>query len=214
MAVAASAAAETLRVEFWLTKDPVGLTAPGGNAREPGELTERERQAFERLIEDARWTFSGMIYGFDVRWTPSSRSRDVEEELSIIPHAMIPENDPRMSVAAIVEDGNLVYISVDYRVDETQARRVSGWKGESLPKASGGGSASVFLPDSRRGAMEDAIKETIRAWLRAREYNRPREVSGRVAFVSAPEISYSAGQVRADITLSMDLKPLREYRID
>lgn len=212
--IAVTATAEPLRLEFWLQKNPISLVSPGGNEREPGELSERERLQYEILLDDARWAFSGMIYGFDIRWTPSSRARGVEEELTVTPVALIPKKDSRMNVVSFVEENGFVFIQLEYHPDETQERRIAAWRRGGNPQASGYGAASVFLQDSRRASMEQAIKESIRSWLRAREYNRPREIDGWVAFVSEPETSFLRGEIRAFVTLSMDLKPLRAYRID
>ncbi len=214
LAVAATVSAEPLRLEFWLQEDPVSLVSPGESKREPGELSERERRQYEILLDDARWTFSGMIYGFDIRWTPSSRARDVEEELTVTPRALIPKEDFRMRAVSFIEENGFVFVQLEYHPDDTQARRIQAWKGGGNPQASGYGSASIFLDNSRRAAMEQAIKEAIRAWLRAREYNRPREIEGRAAFVSAPETGFLRGETRAYVNLSMSLEPPRAYRAD
>ena len=67
--------ADPIRGEFWIRADLMEIVSPGENLRETGELSEREENALKVLLEDARWAFSGMIYGYSVTWTPSSAAR-------------------------------------------------------------------------------------------------------------------------------------------
>lgn len=189
------------------------IVSPGENVRETGELSEREENALNVLLEDARWAFSGMIYGYSVTWTPSSVARSVDEELLIEPLALIPRGDPRMKTVSVVRENDFIYILLEYTPDATQESRLEGWNGEAFPSATGSGTAPINF-GSRRDAMEAALKETLRAWLRAREYNRPREIKGRVAFTEFPITGLSSGSIRAVVTLRMDLEPLRHYAVD
>lgn len=189
------------------------IVSPGENIRETGELSEREKNALDLLLEDARWVFSGMIYGYSVVWTPSSQSRSVEEELLIEPLALIPRGDPRMRTIAVVRENGFIFVLLEYDPDSTQERRLAGWNGQAFPAASGTGLIPISL-DSRRSAIEAAIREALRAWLRAREYNRPREIRGRVAFSEFPITGLSGSLLRAVVSLKMDLEELRAYPAD
>ena len=193
--------------------DLMEIVTPGENVRETGELSEREEKALNILLEDARWAFSGMIYGYSVTWTPSSVARSVDEELLIEPLALIPRGDPRMKTVSVVRENDFIHILLEYTPDAIQESRLEGWNGEAYPAATGSGTAPINY-GSRREAMEAAIKETLRAWLRVREYNRPRKVKGRVAFTEFPITGLSSGSIRAVVTLRMDLEPLRHYAVD
>lgn len=189
------------------------IVSPGENVRETGELSEREENALDLLLEDARWAFSGMIYGYSVTWTPSSLGRSVDEELLIEPLALIPRGDPGMRTIAVVRENGFIYVQLEYTTDSTQERRQAGWSGQAFPAASGSGMVPISL-DSRRAAIEAAIRDTIRSWLRVREYNRPREIRGRVAFTEFPLTGLSGSLLRAVVTLRMDLEDVRSYPID
>lgn len=189
------------------------IVSPGENVRETGELSEREMNALDLLLEDARWAFSGMIYGYSVTWTPSSPGRSVDEELLIQPLALIPRGDPGMKTIAVVRENGFIFVLLEYSPDSTQERRLGGWKGQAFPAAGGSALVPVSL-DSRRVGIEAAIRETIRSWLRAREYNRPREVRGRVALTEFPRTGLSGSLLRATVTLSMNLEAVRSYPVD
>ena len=207
------AAAEPIRGEFWVRTDLMEIVSPGANVRETGDLSEREENALNILLEDARWAFSGMIYGYSVTWTPSSNARSVVEELIIEPLALIPAGDPRMKTVSVVKEHGFFFVLLEYSPDSTQEGRLSGWGGEAYPAATGSGMAPVSI-GSRKAAIEAAVKETVRAWLREREFNRPREITGRVAFTEFPLTSLSSGSIRAVVTLRMDLRPVRHYSVD
>ncbi len=211
--LAAGLGAEPIRGEFWVRRDMMDIHAPGENFRESGEFSERETQAIETLLEDARWAFSGMIYGFNFTWTPSSIAREVGEELLIEPLGAIPWGDPRMRTAAVVVENGFIYVQLEYSPDATQESRLEGWDSQAFPVAAGSGEVRS-LSSSRRDALEQGIKEAVRAWLRVREYNRPREVTGRIALDTFPLTGLRANNIKASVAVRMDLDPLRHYPAD
>lgn len=206
-------AADPLRGEFWIRADLMEIVSPGENVRETGELSQREENALNLLLEDARWAFSGMIYGYSVRWTPPSRDRAVDEELEIEPLALISRGDPRMKTVSIVREHGFIYIQLEYTPDATQEKRLSGWGSQAFPAAGGSGRVPIGI-NSRREAVEVAVRDTLHSWLREREYNRPREIRGRVAFTAFPLTGLTGGFFRAEVSLRMDLEPVRPYAID
>ncbi len=205
--------ADPIRGEFWVRNDLMEIVSPGENFRETGDLSEREENALNVLLEDVRWAFSGMIYGYSVSWTPSSAARAVEEAFLIEPLALIPRGDPRMRTVSLTKENGFIYVLMEYSPDTSQERRLEGWTSGAFPAATGSGLAAVNY-GSRRAAIEEAVKETLRAWLRVQDYNRPREITGRVAFLEFPLTSLRNGSIRAVVTLGMDLEPLRHYAAD
>lgn len=190
------------------------MLRPGQDLRKFDLETVEHKEAITRLLEDARWAFSGMIYGFNFRWSPASRVRGIEEIFEIHPMALIPRGDPRMQVVMVSQEGDFVYVTLEYHLDEFQTDRVSGWQGLNYPTSSGAGIASIHDLHPRYHAMSLAIKESLRAWLRAREYNQPQEVSGRVGLLSFPSLSVFKFGMRASVNIAMDLKSFTPYQID
>jgi len=211
--MASSLPAPPLTGEFWVMADLLVLNSPGSNTRAPGELSPREANSLNILLEDARWAFSGMIYGFSVRWTPPARNRNVAENLLIQPLALIPRGDPRLRTLSTTREERLIYFSLGYSPDETQAAHLAGWQSVVFPPAGGFGRASLYY-GSRREAMEAGIRDALYQWLRLREYNRPREITGRVAFTHFPITSLDDGFFTALVRLKLDLDPPRPYFAD
>ncbi|MCK5735483.1 MAG: hypothetical protein KAH21_03350 [Spirochaetaceae bacterium] len=208
-----SVGANPIRGEFWVRDDLMEIVSPGDNLHESGDFSERQENAIKVLLEDARWAFSGMIYGYSVSWTPSSRARGIDEELLIEPLAQIPRGDSRMRTVSLTRENGFTYVLLEYSPDPSQESRLEGWRGEVFPAATGAGTAAVNF-GSRRDAMEAAIREALRAYLRVRDYNRPREINARVAFTEFPYTSLSNGSVKSVVRLRMDLEPLKHYSVD
>jgi len=207
------AGANPIRGEFWIRDDLMEIVSPGENFSETGELTQRQENALKELLEDARWAFSGMIYGFSVLWIPPSNARAVKEELLVEPLALIPYGDSRMRTVSLTRENGFLYVLLEYTPDSIQESRLEGWSSEVFPAAVGAGTAAVNY-GSRRDAVKAAVKETLKAYLRVRNYNRPREIRGRAALTEFPYTSLSYGSIKAVVKLRMDLEPLRAYAVD
>ena len=208
-----SAAAETLRGELWIQADPVQLIRPDGETRETPSGPETEQAVLDALLEDARWIFSAMIYGLRITWRPPAASMGVQEALDIAPIALIPRGDPNLSVVQVTEDEGLIHVLLEYSPAASQRRRREGWLGQGYPGSSGSGSAAMDNAAPRRTAIERAAVQALRARLRAREYNRPREIRARAALAAFPRIGLSAGRIRADVSIKIDLEPLVRFPV-
>ena len=208
-----SAAAETLRGELWIQADPVQLIRPDGETRETPSGPETEQAVLDALLEDARWIFSAMIYGLRITWRPPAASRGVQEALDIAPIALIPRGDPNLSVVQVTEDEGLIHVLLEYSPAASQRRRREGWLGQGYPGSSGSASAAMDDEAPRRTAIERAAVQALRARLRAREYNRPREIRARAALAAFPRIGLSAGRIRADVSIKIDLEPLVRFPV-
>ena len=63
---------DVIAAEFWTELDPAVDLEQGGVISQD--------EAIRRTLEEARIVVSGMIYGFEVRYVPSDRARQVEEK--------------------------------------------------------------------------------------------------------------------------------------
>ncbi len=207
-------AAESLKGEFWLRDDLSQSIIFGKTISDIDTDRDAQEDAINRLLEDARWAYSGMIYGFEVIWTPSAKAREVQDTLIIAPVALLPRGDDRFEAIAAVMENGFLYISLSYHLDEIQEDRVSAWGSRTLPFAAGQGHASIHDVSARRKAMEAAIKESLRSYLRAREFNRPYEVRGRIGLLRFPVISLVDSDIVAKVKLAVNLQPPVPYRAD
>lgn len=176
-------------------------------------MEERQEAAINQLLEDARWVFSGMIYGFNILWKPFSPERDTKETLEIQPIGIIPRGDPRLQVISAVWEDEILYILLEYQPDETQQRHLEAWKSQALPFAVGSGKASLFEDKPYKTAMEQAVREAMRSYFRARYYSRPRLIRGKAGFLDFPRAGFWQASIQASIKLAMDMPPPTPYTV-
>ncbi|HUX11760.1 MAG TPA: hypothetical protein VMW87_01955 [Spirochaetia bacterium] len=166
------------------------------------------------LLEEARFAFSGMIYGFDFVYTPSDPLRKVAEEFDLKPVAQLRWGDPRMRVLDTRTESDLLFARITYSLADFQLPRWQGWQSNSLEHASGLGASSYLKgPSSRHAAIVEAIKNAIREQVRQRVYNRPREIRGSLALLDAPRIAVREGNYEATVRIALDVKSIIPYTI-
>ena len=166
------------------------------------------------LLEEARFVFSGMVYGFRFRYVPSDRARAVVEEFDLVPLHQIAWGDPALSVVESRFEAGRRYALIRYWVAEEQQSWSRFWQSNVHAPASAFGSSDLFGGRSAKlEAIEEGVIESVRAFLRPREQNKPKEISGRVAFADVPYVVISGGEYHARVEVKLDIQEVIPYRI-
>lgn len=205
--------AEALRGEFQLLSEPIEISALDTSGELDRDYFELEEGAINEMVDDARWIFSGMIYGYEVAWIPPFRARAVEEKFEIELVAQISAGDERLKTFSIDRIDGMIYVLMEYASDFTQDKRLEAWRISPFPYASGEGRAPIS-GGSRREALEMAIKEAIKKHFVGREFNRPKSIQTRVALVDFPQIGFNNGEYRALVGIRIGLNSVLHYKID
>ncbi len=213
---------DIITAEFWTELDPImeGLqpNSPAADTRdspvEPlistGVISQEE--AIRRTLEEARIVLSGMIYGFDVLYTPQDRERKVEEELVIEARAEIPHGDPSLRVLQVRTSNNKYFVHVRYNLADFQQRRLQSWGSNTLTVAAGRGTEP--LQGGYRAKFESfnqAIKNALREHLRPRYKNKPRRIKASVALTEPPYTVIDAGGYHSRVRLKIDIREVQPY---
>ncbi|MBN1685112.1 MAG: hypothetical protein JW852_00580 [Spirochaetales bacterium] len=192
--------------DFWVELDPFVETEGGAQ--------QTDEEAYTRILEEARYVFSGMIYGYTFLYTPSDATRKVDELFTFDPVAQIPWGDPGLSIAETWTEGNLLHAYVRYFPKDHQLRWLRMMQSNIYHNATGRGRASMFAGASGKyEAVAEAAKEAIRAHLRPRIFNKPKEVRGSVVLAEAPYIVIDAGEYEAKVTVRIDVGEIIPYRL-
>ncbi len=226
---------DMITAEFWTELDPImeGSQPPEAGAEgseEEGGWSEfgdspppplapltgsgvlSQDEAIRRTLEEARLVISGMIYGFDLRYTPSDRARNVAEELVIEPRARIPAGDQALRVLQVRTSGNKYFVHIRYDLAEHQQRRMQAWSSNTLSSAGGRGTAP--LQQGYRGKFESfnqAIKNALREYLRPRYKNKPSRIQAVVALKEPPYTVIDAGGYHSRVRIKIDVREVRPY---
>lgn len=218
-----------LRGEF-----PVDLEAPPSMAPFSGTLDPAYRpglpegEAARALLEEARWVFGAMVWGFDYVYTPSDKARSIAEFFELKPRAELAWGSSGFRALSSRLAGTVVYATVEWNPGPGERAEYLSWRGARF--ASGQGRASMRLsaePEpglsagdggalplavaQRRGAMAEAAKEALRAYLRGIEYNKPREVRGSFAFAEQPRLVLRAGAWTAELRILISVDEVISY---
>lgn len=199
-------AAVFLEGEFWVELEPMVRfeEADAGTSEDQIRV----------LLEEARFVYSGMLYGFSFRYVPLDLRREVEEEFEITPLAEIAWGDPRLTVAESRYSNGRRYLIIRYQPQENQLAWVRFWDSNIHAVSTAYGTGDVFHgQEEKRAAIEEGLKEAIRGYLRPREYNKPKEISGRVAFAEVPYVVIDSGYYRAKVEAKLDIREIVPYNI-
>lgn len=216
-----------LRAEFPVDLYTVPSEGPFHGVAEPDWLPVLpDDQAAAALLDEARWVFAGMVWGFDFSYTPLDRARALAERFDISERGGIAWGDPSMSpVKARVEDLTL-YATVQWVPDTVARAELAAWSSADYVSAQGRGSAAAILgvedttvegrliPGrllARRAAVVDACREALRAYLRSIERSKPREVRGSFSLAAVPRVILASGEYVASVRLRVSISEVISY---
>jgi len=185
-------------------------TLPTVNNEKPSYLTDNE--IYHRTLEDALWIISGMIYGYEVNYTPIDLSRKVAENLEVNPIASIAWGDDKLKIIDTWVKNGKFNMQVRYFPNEAQTVRMKLWTSNIYPNSSGTGVESIF--SGYRGRVESiktGIKEALRNFFRLRYANKPREINCKVLIKNPPYTTLNAGGYRSRVTITIKLINLLPY---
>lgn len=193
-----------LVIEVWTELDP--LVADGGERPVPREV------AVERMLEEAVFILSGMVYGFRFTYVPSDPSRRIAGQFELEPHATIVRGDPRLDVLQTWVAGDWLYARISYTVDEQQKGWYRGWKSAASASASGVGTVDfIGGPAVKVDAARDAIRAAIRSHARSLEFNRPRRIDGAVLIAEGPVSGVRSGNYETRLSVLLQIDEITRY---
>ncbi len=195
--------AVTLAAEFRaeLAPDPAGGASPIG-----------PEEAARRLLEEARWSFSGMIRGFRFRYVPADVQRGVAELIELESLGGIAWGDPALRVVETVRAEGTLRARIEFSCDAARAAELAAWRSADFLAAAGTGRARVAGGvERRRTAVEDAVAEALRGLFRTVVLEKPRELTGVLAFAEAPRVVITSGDYVAVVRLRVKATEIRPY---
>jgi hypothetical protein len=173
-----------------------------------------ENDAIKRLLEEAQWVFSSMIYGFRFEYIPYDKARGVVEEYTLEPVHQIPWGDPGMTITNGRYESGVYYADISYKVSEPQLPWVHSWESNILNDIISIGTGSLFSGiDGKIDSIRNTVKQALRDHLRPQIYNKPRKISGAARLSSVPTFAMTAGEYRCKARVTLNIDEILEYRI-
>ncbi len=203
----ATAGRDWIEHEFWIELQPVGQPAEEGYPLAPEE-------AAQRVLDEARYVYSAMVFGMEFRYTPLDLARQIDERFELTPVAELPWGDPGIRVRSSRQADARLWARIRYTLRDHERRRLDAWSSSRYPVASGRGEATLLGGwTAKREAIENGLKQAVREYVRARVYNKPREIRGRLAFYDPPRIILHSGSYVAQVRARLDIEMVEPYAV-
>ncbi|MFW6328849.1 MAG: hypothetical protein ACOC28_02035 [Alkalispirochaetaceae bacterium] len=185
--------------EFWTDEDRII------HEGDPGVET--------RLLMEGRYVFSGMLYGYDFRYVPSDRTREVEQEFTLLPVARIPWGDPALRVVSTRRRRDGAFAArLRYDLAEFQQVRYQAWRRSTVETSSGRGEGELLDGfDGKIAAVEEAVREAVRSHMRDETFNKPRIITGRALLEEPPRVYVVSGCYVAEVNLMLLIDEVVHY---
>jgi hypothetical protein len=173
----------------------------------PGIQTVRRR-----ALEEASIYFSAMIYGWSFTYDIGERARGIEENFELKPLGSIPFGDPSLVPTDAGVRGIYFHLWSDYRLTDSQRRRMTIWRSGTIKTIQGLGNSSLGPPKEgddwftlKKTALEDAARSAIRETLRGSERNRPKQAQGFISLAQFPRYGLARGGLSVSARFLLEL---------
>jgi len=202
--------ADTIRGEVWVELEPIY------GDRADSEYPLSQETAAKRALQEAALFYSAMIYGWSFHYDIGEKARGIAEDFDIFePMGEIRWGDPRLTVTDVENRNMALRIWTDYRLSETQQRRMYTWRTGMIRNAQATGYCPIQGPspdsgwlDIRNAVLKDAARAAVREILRSSERNRPKEATGFISLASFPRYYVDSGQWTASVRFRVQISEI------
>jgi hypothetical protein len=173
-----------------------------------------EARAAELLFQEARFVLSGLVYGYTYEYVPYDATRRIAEEFVLSPRAEVQRGDPRLDAIDSYVKDKRVYTQFRYRLEPFQQQWLESWSSSALPRVAARGEHPWWQGhEAKLTAIEVAVKEAIRNYLRSQIRNKPRRARGSVILTETPRVYVVAGAYRAEVSVRIRVDELDPYGV-
>lgn len=168
--------------------------------------------AINRIKEIVPFLLEGMVYGWEFTYTPSDKTRGVEEyfEIRVIENLEKASNPIQYSSVWIEESRFNCW--VDYNRTDFQIQNYYLWASIQNPVIQGRGYGSLEKGfDGIKEAAENALKAAIRDYYTKKYKNKPKEIQGKVLIRKIPTIGIDAGRYVINLDFFLECGKIKEY---
>lgn len=198
-----------IRFPLWVLLDPYPGIPRNTAAMSQSDLVTVQ---IAELKELSVFLLEGQLFGWEFSYTPSDKTRGVEEYFSFEPIARLESNDQRITYTDFVIEESRLSCWVEFQRTEDLMRRSNQWQSVVYPKISGKGSGAVS--DGVAGiknAYRQSVLHAVRAYAQKIEKNKPKEINGSVFLIDPIRLYIQSGDYIADIRLFLNIKTIIPY---
>jgi hypothetical protein len=201
---------EVIRGALWVELEPIYGDRPDA------EYPVSAKTASIRALQEAALFFSGMIHGWSFHYDIGEKARNIAEDFDVFePMGEILWGDSRLNITEVETRNSKMYFWADYRLRETQQKRMQTWRMDTIRNAQGTGYCPIEGPSPDSGwleiqnaALKDAARAAVRGMLRGSERNRPKEAAGIISLASFPRFFIIFGQWAASARFRVQINEI------
>ncbi|MBN2653087.1 MAG: hypothetical protein JXR63_11970 [Spirochaetales bacterium] len=168
----------------------------------------------KKILSNANYFFSGMIYGYNFRYIPFDKVRGIAEEFEYSQIANITDQSRAKIVQQEFDQDRLTAIVI-FTMDLDELQKYSAWSHYSNEDSAGTGEFSMFENDDTvLKAFGNSCRDAIRTLLREKLKNKPGEVFGKFSLKEVPRFHIDSGHYicQVKIMLKVDrVEPIGVY---
>lgn len=163
------------------------------------------------LKEVAPYLVQGMVYGWEFSYTPSDKSRGVEEYFELTPIQELSSEDKLTYSSPWVEESRL-NAWIDFTRTESQIQNYNLWSSIKNKTISGKGYGSFSKGfEGIQAATADCAKNAVRDYYRKVIKNKPKEITGRLLIRDQPLLGVDSGKYVIKLDFFMESGRIIEY---
>ena len=198
---------EHIRFSIWADVDAYPGTEAAADDVQAGEYD----YPIARIKEIVPFLMEGLVYGWNFVYTPSDKTRAVEEYMEITPvRGELAAFDIKYSSVWI--ENNRFNCWVDYTRTAHEIQTYNLWASIQNPTIQGRGYGNLEAGfDGIKQAAQDALKNAVRDYYRNTIKNKPKEITGRVLLRKTPMIGIDAGRYVIKLDFFLECGTILEY---
>ena len=210
---------EHIRFSIWADVDAYPGTEAAADDAQAGEFD----YPIARIKEVVPFLMEGLVYGWNFVYTPSDKTRGVEEYLEVTPvrgdaAAAGPSTSSGtagfdIKYSSVWIENNRFNCWVDYTRTPYEIQTYNLWSSIQNPTIQGRGFGDLSLGfEGIKQAAEEALKNAVRDYYRNTIKNKPKEITGRVLLRKTPMIGIDSGRYVIKLDFFLECGTILEYR--
>lgn len=159
----------------------------------------------------APFLIQGMVYGWEFSYTPSDKTRGVQEYFEISPRQALEPTD-KITYSSPWIENNKFNAWIDYTRTETQIQNYYLWSSIQNKTISGRGYGSIAKGfEGIQDAIADCIKNAVHNHYQKIIKNKPKEITGAVLVRELPLLGIDAGRYMINLEFYIEEGRVIEY---
>ena len=203
---------EHIRFAIWAETDAYPGTQAAADDASAGEYD----YPIAQIKEIVPFLMEGLVYGWNFVYTPSDKTRAVEEYMEVTP---VRETKSKagpstfdITYSSVWIENNRFNCWVDYTRTVHEIQTYNLWASIQNPTIQGRGYGDLEAGfDGIKQAAQEALKNAIRDYYRNTIKNKPKEITGRVLLRKTPLIGIDSGRYVINLDFFLECGTILEY---